>query len=1690
MAGGAALTNLFSGLAGDAERIAGRAVSDGAQLAGDALDAAGLSSAARAVDTLGDKAGYALGADVPELQLGQTSEPAQLVHGDPAAIRASASRLATFRAAFGQTADGLTGLDTEHWTGRAADAFRGKFAPHPARWQEASSATGNAGGALESYADAVESAQGLARQAIDVYAAGQQATASAQAAYRQQVNAYNSAAQVYNARLADGTDPGPRPEAPAAFSDPGASLRAEAEQLLRRARAARDTAAAQAAATIKTATGAAPAEPSFWSRLAADVSDSVQAGELASVHFGGGVLTGAADIAKFGRSVDPMDPWNVTHPAEYAAGLSGTAAGLADDVINPGALAGSVLGAGWGSDPAAALGHLVPNVALAVATGGAAAGADAGAAAAADAGAAAAEDAAGSAAAGSTAGSTAAGGSLGASGDGAASGLADAAGNPAVAARSPADIPQAGDPVDVATGDVLLFQDDVSLPGALPLVIGRAYRSSRGAGRWFGPAWASTFDQRLQVSPERVIGVFADGRILSWRCRTGEDGPVPETGLPVTGPRWRLERVGAGGFTVTDPQAGLTWRFESHPGYYRSAGGLGELPLVSVTDRAGNQISFSYAPTGEPAWITHSGGYRIRVIMSGGRFTALVLASSQADDAAADSTERGDPEPDGAEPDGAVTEEAGLYGGGLDGAGLGVLLVEYRYDPAGNLAAVINSSGEPLRFSYDEHGRLLGWDDRNGISYRYSYDERGRCVAGAGPGGVMSGRFAYGDRVTWWTDAAGAVTIYQLDESSRLAAVTDPLGNVTHFWRDEYGRTVARADPLGRLTRYGYDERGNLTCITRPDGSQVSAVYDEMDQPVRLEEPDGASWEQEYDARGNLARQIAPDGAVTAYGYDERGHLASVTDPLGAMTRVESDPAGLPVAVTSPGGGTTRYTRDLFGRVTVITGPEGAVTELTWTVEGQLASRTFPDGTSERLAYDAEGNLTTRVNPAGARTSYEYGPFDLVTAATGAEGSRTEFRYDQELRLITVTRAGLTWRYSYDTAGRLLAETDYNGASTQYSYDPAGQLTGRVNAAGQHVAFAYDELGHLIKRVSGGAVTTFGYDAAGRLVLAGNPDAQIRLSRDPAGRITAETCNDRTVLLAYDRAGRRICRVTPGGSRQRWEYAEAGHPVLLEANGHVFEFGYDDAGRETRRDLPGGLSLTQDWNAAGQLTAQVLLAVPDAPDAEKAAMGAVPWVPGAQGAGSVAPGRRVLARRAYTYRADGLLEGIDDLIAGPHRFTLDEAGRVTSIKGPGWAERYDYDPAGNISSARWIAPPPSEAGAWLAADVQGPRDPAGTLITRAGTARYRHDKQGRVIQRQRARISRKPDTWIYQWDADDRLTAVATPDGSTWRYRYDPFGRRVAKQRFDPSGTLCEETTFTWDGALLAEESTQRSARQRRVTWDYRPGTCTPLTQSESVSYSAAPQEIIDARFYAIVTDQLGTPAELVSPDGAVAGYQHHTLWGGTLWHPGGASTPLRFPGQYHDQETGLHYNQQRYYDPVTGSYLTPDPLGLAPAPNPHTYVPNPHLQADPLGLMTCGPGGVAGNAVSLDSSTARALASADRSVANRVTAQIGGRQMVMSQTAASEFQGAVARLAGPTEKAFAGELMRQVHVVADNPSAEAAALRLTGRVGANDIVIFGTADRMGIPIFTSDGAFLRGAAAQGVEFNAILHPPMSLLGY
>ncbi len=75
-----------------------------------------------------------------------------------------------------------------------------------------------------------------------------------------------------------------------------------------------------------------------------------------------------------------------------------------------------------------------------------------------------------------------------------------------------------------------------------------------------------------------------------------------------------------------------------------------------------------------------------------------------------------------------------------------------------------------------------------------------------------------------------------------------------------------------------------------------------------------------------------------------------------------------------------------------------------------------------------------------------------------------------------------------------------------------------------------------------------------------------------------------------------------------------------------------------------------------------------------------------------------------------------------------------------------------------------------------------------------------------------------------------------------------------------------------------------------------------------------------------GLPLALISEDGNTAWRGEYDEWGNQLneENPYYLHQPYRLPGQQHDEESGLYYNRNRYYDPLQGRYITQDPIGLA----------------------------------------------------------------------------------------------------------------------------------------------------------------------
>lgn len=254
-------------------------------------------------------------------QLGETSDPRELVPGSPDSLTTTAQSLLAYGDVLVEAGEGLAKIDTEDgWRGPAGDAFRDRFHGQPARWTEAGNEFHTAANALYDYLHTLRAAQQRAAEAITQYARGETATTNAKNAHDRQVS--------------EARGRGDNTEIP--FADPGEADRAAARATLDTARGNVETAGHTAAALVRKATESAPERPGFWSKVGdflGDVGDGLVDGGKTVVN----------DLASFGNAM-------IQHPGDSAAMLGGMllagvsaggeGLGVALDATGVGAVAG------------------------------------------------------------------------------------------------------------------------------------------------------------------------------------------------------------------------------------------------------------------------------------------------------------------------------------------------------------------------------------------------------------------------------------------------------------------------------------------------------------------------------------------------------------------------------------------------------------------------------------------------------------------------------------------------------------------------------------------------------------------------------------------------------------------------------------------------------------------------------------------------------------------------------------------------------------------------------------------------------------------------------------------------------------------------------------------------------------------------------------------------------------------------------------------------------------------------------------------------------------------------------------------------------------------------------------------------------------------------------------------------------
>ncbi|MFG2227743.1 DUF6531 domain-containing protein [Streptomyces sp. NPDC048644] len=594
-----------------------------------------------------------------------------------------------------------------------------------------------------------------------------------------------------------------------------------------------------------------------------------------------------------------------------------------------------------------------------------------------------------------------------------------------------------GDPIDLVSGEMVLTETDVRLPGLLDLVIERTHLSSYRCGQWFGSSWASTLDQRLEADERGLVLATADdGMLLSY------DVPAPDTpALPHHGPRRELRWDGtpAGEIQVTDRGTGHTLHFlPASVTPAEAAAGRVTLPLEALSDRNGHRVDIWRDDDGTPFEIRHSGGYRIAVDTDGDRVVALRLLGTEDGDA-------------------------------------GTVLRRYSYDD-GRLAAVTDALGHTWDYAYNEVGRLVRESDFQGRTVEYRPDPTGELAARTNAAGCTTvfvrdelGRtieeHSADGIATFVRDPAGCLlrsandttTVTQTYDVLGRKLSEDVNGRTTSWTYDALGQRTSRRTPSGVLSTWSYDAAGRPEALD-VGGDRVSFTFDDADREVRRLIGPGLVLSQEWDIAGRLSSQAVTLGAGTlqqrAYTYRADGHLSGITDSAGGTRRFELDPDGRVTAVRAQDWSET-YAYDSAGNLTHAEAPGD---------ETAGSERTFAGNRLQRCgrhtyAYDEDGRLvrrTTRLLNGQTRTArFTWNTADQLTDAVLADGTHWTYEYDATGRRTVKRRldgdgtAAEETRFVWDGT-RLAEQVTSDGTATAWDYHSGTHrpLTQTVVSAG------------------------------------------------------------------------------------------------------------------------------------------------------------------------------------------------------------------------------------------------------------------------------------------------------------------------------------------------------------------------------------------------------------------------------------------------------------------------------------------------------------------------------------------------------------------------------------------------------------------------------------------------------------------
>lgn len=829
-------------------------------------------------------------------------------------------------------------------------------------------------------------------------------------------------------------------------------------------------------------------------------------------------------------------------------------------------------------------------------------------------------------------------------------------------------------------------------------------------------------------------------------------------------------------------------------------------------------------------------------------------------------------------------------------------ITTFTYDEQGRRTKTTNALGQVTEvLSFNASGKPLQIKDPNGIITTITYDSRNRPTTVTVNGLATAIEYNGTGQQTKVTLATGQVTHYEYDSAQRLTAIVDHLGNRIDYTLDGAGNRIRTdiKDPQGVLQytqQQVFDAFSRVKSIQSGVGNEQAFEYNAANELVNQTDALNYQTNNVYDATGNLTLSQDAEGHTTMYGYDSAGRKSQVMDAEGKITGYQYNGFGELTNQMSPDTGMTTYLYDKAGNM--VQKMELGIMRITNYQYDALNRLIHNSAHNATYTYDlgafAIGKLTQVTDSSGSeRLFYDHnGNITMVSTDIAGVEVDTEYHYDDKNRLHGITYpGGRRIDFTLNNLDQItIIHSGEQVLAKDITYLPFGPLKGLTFGNGLILNKTFDLDYRLVSQTTTGIEDkTLGYSARNNITtiddLLGSSQSY---GYSPMQRLV--TANDLT--FTYDKIGNRL-----GKNGDSYTYADNSHH-LLSAGTTTYQF--DVVGQATQKG-----DMTFAYNTAGLMA-------------------------------NVIKGRTAVDYR-YNHRNQRVMKVSS---TGPTRYVYDLSGKLIAELDDDGKTKVEYVYLQDM----------------LIAVVQNNRS------SKPGNKIKLDDSQAEPTGDWKVKTADKAFKGTHQIAKGDTGATM------TWRQTLEP-GTYKVHARWKAGKKKSTAATYTVNGEAVTIDQTQNGRKWRLLSK-------IKLTERQEVTVVLADTggkvsadgirfkqvkgkptgnaETVESQIYFTHSDHINTPTKLTNIAGVVVWQASYTPFGlGQVNEDadgdGNSVTfNIRFPGQYFDQETGLHYNWHRYYDPQVGRYLQPDIIGLGDGPSLYGYVlQNPINGIDPNGKNT-----------------------------------------------------------------------------------------------------------------------------------------------